>query len=120
ALESHLALGEGQPNRGVALGDQGDALDGVDQGAGGNRGGDGGGLGEQPLHRWVLAVDQGRGGTPTAGLESDQVAVGVIGQGDVDAAAGRRDERDLVQGAAAPHGGLSDTGGGGVLAVLAA
>src|SRR5690625_5574498 len=71
--------------RSVALGDQGDALDGVDQGAGGNRGGDGGGLGEQPPHRRVLAVDQGRGGTPTAGLESDQVAVGVIGQGDVDA-----------------------------------
>src|SRR5690625_5001617 len=112
-LESHLALGEGQPHRGVALGDQGDALDGVDQGAVGNRGGDGGGLGEQPPHRRVLTVDQGRGGTPTAGLESDQVAVGVIGQGDVDAAAGGQGAGDIVQGPTAHQCGLFGAGGGG-------
>src|SRR5699024_4745234 len=107
------------PHRGVALGDQGHALDGVDQAGGRDHGGDRGGVREQAPHRRVLAVDEGRGGASAAGLEPDQGRGLVLGQGDLDAAAGGQGAGDLVEGAAAHQGGELGAGGGGVPGQLA-
>src|SRR5699024_3118604 len=118
-LERDLSFGEGQAHGGVPLGDQGDALDRVDQRAGGDDGRDRGGLGEQASHRRVVAVDEGGGGAAAAGLEADQVRGVLVGQRDLDAAAGRERAGDLVEGAAADQGGELGAGRRGVPGQLA-
>ena len=86
-VEHDLALGERQPDRGVALGDEATRAwrprsvqrvvdDGVDRRL----------VREEPADGGVVAVDQQRRRVPTAGLEADQV----------DARAGREREGDLV------------------------
>src|SRR5690606_37463162 len=72
SLERDLALAEGQAHRSVPLGDQGHALDRVDEPGGGDHGGDRRGVREQAPHRRVIAVDQGRRGAATSGLETDE------------------------------------------------
>ena len=73
-LERDLAVGERQPHRGVALGDQRDALDGLDQRGGARRRrGSATSSGNSERTFGVVAVDQQRRGPAAAGLEADQL-----------------------------------------------
>ena len=75
-VEDDLALAERQPDRGVALGDEGDALGRVGQGVRADDGVDRGLVREEPADGGVVAVDEQARGLPAGRLEADHVDAG--------------------------------------------
>ena len=86
-LEHQLAGREGEPDRGVALGHQGDPLDRLGERRGGQLGDRGHVTGQERLVAGEVAAEQAGGGAAAAALETDHALTGgavLAGQGQGD------------------------------------
>ena len=112
-FEDQLALGERQSHRGLALGNQGHTLDGLQEGVAVDDRLDRRGLGEEPSHGGVVAVHEGRRRATTGGGETDErgrARLGLAGETDLDLGARGHRLGDILEDARLDQGDLLDRG----------